>query len=149
MSTDGLILCSGGLYVVLQAQLDQKDRSIQRKHAQAGTMQRQLDSLRQQISRLHATWRTAEGPLLQTYALNPHTPIAPMPALTASTSMDQDHPAETLDQPCVTCPAGPRPCFMTELGKKTGSGTYFRAYVIEQSEKDVTLTFPGVMTGQL
>ena len=131
---------------MLQAQLDQKDRAIQRKHAQAGTMQRQLDTLRQQISRMHAAWRTAEGPLLQTYALNLHTPIAPLPALTASTSMDQDHPAETLDQPCVTSPAGPRPCFMTEL--EAGSGTYFRAYVIEQSENHIMLRFPGVMTGR-
>lgn len=149
MSAAALTFCAqGGLYVMLQARLDQKDRAIQRKQGQAGTMQRQLDSLRQQISRMHAAWRTAEGPLLQTYALNLHAPVAPpLPALTASTGMDQNHPAETLDQPCVTCPAGPRPCFMTQL--EAGSGTYFRAYVIDQSEQDVTLKFPGVMIGQL
>ena len=104
-------------------------------------MQRQLDSLRQQVRRVHAAWHTAEGPFLQTYALPLHTPVAPLLALTASTSTDQDHPAETADQPYVMCPSGPRPYFMTEL--EAGSGIYFMAYVVDQREIDITLRFPG------
>ncbi len=88
--------------------------------------------------------RAATGPLLQTYALTPGTPVNPPPPAAAASrlTMGQAQSAETCDQPPVVCPQGSQPYFMTEL--EAGSGVYFKAYVIIETQAEVELRFPGM-----
>ncbi len=88
--------------------------------------------------------RAASGPLLQTYALKPGTPVTPPPPFAAASrlTMSQLQSAETCDQAPVVCPPGSKPYFMTEL--EAGSGVYFKAYVTTETQVDVELRFPGM-----
>jgi hypothetical protein len=86
----------------------------------------------------------ASGPLLQTYALTPGTPVNPPPPFAAASrlAMGQGQSAETCDQPPVVCPQGSKPYFITEL--EAGSGVYFKAYVTSETQIEVELKFPGM-----
>ncbi len=86
----------------------------------------------------------ASGPLLQTYALTPGTPVKPPPPFAAASRliMGQGQSAEICDQPPVVCPPGSQPYFMAEL--EAGSGVYFKAYVTSETHVEVELKFPGM-----
>lgn len=86
----------------------------------------------------------ASGPLLQTYALTPGTPVNPPPPFAAASrlAMGQGQSAETCDQPPAVCPQGSKPYFITEL--EAGSGVYFKAYVTSETQIEVELKFPGM-----
>ena len=55
--------------------------------------------------------------------------------------MGEEQQAESNDQPSVTCPAGQKPSFMTEL--EPGSALYFKAFVKDENGKEMKLRFPG------
>ncbi len=114
--------------------------------AQVGqrSLQRQLTSNKEENATLHAAMRAASGPLLQTYALNPGTPVNPPPPFAAASrlTMGQAQPAETCDQPPVVCPQVSKPYFMAEL--EAGSGVYFKAYITTETQVEVELRFPGM-----
>ena len=70
-----------------------------------------------------------------------HFGLVPMPAPACSTSIGEEQQAESNDQPSVTCPAGQKPSFMTEL--EPGSALYFKAFVKDENGEELKLRFPG------